>query len=157
MSQPVFLPVDTQHPSLHTATCHIIVNDHDDYLDSLAGEWHVPLHGNRPFKDSNQDLSEREGARTMVGRGMAFATTPPEFVPCTCSSNNRDTKGSRFSNQRGRSNRDQYSWKNDHAVSVKREGGTVLGMFPVIAPITEIVKIKNAALFNSFVSKVESV
>jgi hypothetical protein len=130
------------------------MNDHDDYLDSLAGERHVPLRGNPPF-DSNQDLSEREGARTMVGRGMAFATTPPDFVPRTRSSNNRDTKGSRFSNQRDGSDRDQY-WKNEHAVSVKREWGTILGIFPVIAPITEIVKIKNA-LFNSFVSKVESV
>jgi hypothetical protein len=28
MSQPVFLPVDTQHPSLHATTRRIIMNDH---------------------------------------------------------------------------------------------------------------------------------
>jgi hypothetical protein len=46
-------------------------------------------------------------------------------------------------------------WKDNHAVIQNEEWGTLLGNFPVIAPITKQVKIKNS-INTSFIYRVET-
>ena len=117
--------------------------DDDDYLDSLrGGRSRLPLRGNPPG-DSNLDLNEGQ-----VGGGpRAFAATAPDFVSDLVSSRTRtrtnrtgDTQASRIDTA---SPRLRY-WKNNHVVTEMKDWGSLKGAFPVLAPITEIIKIKHS-------------
>jgi hypothetical protein len=129
------------------------MDDDDDYLDSLRRERRLPLRG-KPLDDSNPDRFDRQ---VDGGYGMAFAATPPEFGnrTRTRSSNSRDTRFDTRTDTKSSGDARTNYWKNNHAVLVQEEWGTIRAKFPVIPPITEIVNIKNS-VYNSFVTKVES-
>jgi hypothetical protein len=89
-----------------------------------------------------------QGART-------FAAAPPHFTPWAGyrTSNNRvDTKVSGKVND---DPREEECWKNNHTITATEEWGTMKGRFPVIPPLTKIVKIKNSVC-NLFVLKLET-
>ena len=68
-----------------------------------------------------------------------------------------DIKRSRFANdqnQRYYDDPQERYWKNNHSVSEHEIWGTVVGQFPVIAPIGENVSVKNAT-FNALTERAE--
>ncbi len=128
-------------------------DDDDDYLDSLRRErLLLPLRGN-PLGDSNYDLADER----QVGGARAFAATAPDFVSDvatrTRARTNRtgDTQGSRFRTVDTTDSRLQC-WQNNHVVNHMKKWGSLKGPFPVLAPITELVKIKHA-IYDAFTRK----
>ena len=92
---------------------------------------------------------------------MALAATPPDF------NNNRSSYRTRSSVRTGnrndprfRSNQDHEDprekyWKNNHAVIKQSSWGSVVGQFPIVAPVEEDVTLKNA-IFNTLTERVEN-
>ena len=124
--------------------------DDDDYLDSLLGERsRLPLRGNPPG-DSNYDLDEGR----QVGGARAFATTAPDFASDVAHRTRTRTTRSDTSRFDTASPRLRY-WNNNHVVNAVKEWGSLKGPFPVLAPITEVVKIKHA-IYDTFTRKMVS-
>jgi hypothetical protein len=110
------------------------MDDCDGCLDSLAGGRPSPLSGNPP-DDSNQNQDHRH-----VGRAMTFAATPPDFNQTSShgtrggvrTGDRSDTRqGSRFACVNPR---DEH-WLNNHSANNHEKWSTVVGQFPVIAPM----------------------
>ena len=95
------------------------MDEYDSYLDSLAGERHLPLRGN-PLDDSNQNLYEKQR-----GGAMTFAATPPDYngnryrtrSSVRTVGDRNDTQASRFRIQRLYDDPRERYWKNNHSVS----------------------------------------
>ncbi len=147
------VPVHLILSSTQQPACTMDYDDDDDYLDSLRRErLLLPLRGN-PLGDSNYDLADER----QVGGARAFAATAPDFVSDVATRTraraNRtgDTQGSRFRTVDTTDSRLQC-WQNNHVVNHMKKWGSLKGPFPVLAPVTELVKIKHA-IYDAFTRK----
>jgi hypothetical protein len=108
------------HPLQHTTKPTVsTMDEYDSYLDSLAGEWLLPLRGNLPG-NSDQDHYDKQR-----GRATAFATTSPDFnvgngprsYRTRSSNHTGGTQSSRFRHQQDYEDPREKYWKNNHSVS----------------------------------------
>jgi hypothetical protein len=117
----------------------------------------LPLRGNPPEDSNSYDLSSL--SKAAVSRAYALAATPPDFSSHYHHTRNAgrtaDTTTSRSSRNDHDDPREAY-WKNNHPGNKQYHWGSIVGQFPVIAPITEEVKIKND-IFNMHTDKTEKV